>query len=144
MTELTAALGPDNDDEEKEEEQAKKKQKLDDLPPSFCQVPVEALHDETLAKKYPTLKKATKVTFELKPGEVLYLPAGWFHEVTSFGTKKDKTHLALNYWLAPPVTKNPQAPYMDDFWKETRMDPIIQEIEALQEEQEDEDEDELE
>lgn len=54
----------------------------------------------------------------LKPGEMLYLPASWYHEVTSSaspffgqsGTYEGKTkakeeapvHMALNYWFHPP------------------------------------------
>ena len=70
---------------------------------------------------------------EVSAGEVLYLPAGWFHEVTSMSTPTTSTtpaaatgtnerdnkettrtvtktaggggggHLALNYWFHPPV-----------------------------------------
>ncbi|KAN0065865.1 hypothetical protein ACQY0O_000996 [Thecaphora frezii] len=56
----------------------------------------------------------------LKPGEMLYLPASWYHEVTSsslppYGSQSDEPgngsasgsgsnsfHMALNYWLHPP------------------------------------------
>ena len=52
----------------------------------------------------------------LKPGQMLYLPASWYHEVTSsssppFGQQQDsdgqapggsKVHMALNYWFHPP------------------------------------------
>jgi hypothetical protein len=120
------------------EEQPRKKQKKDDTPPSFCHVPADALHDIKKAEKFPNLKKATKITFELRQGEMLFLPAGWFHEVTSFGTD-EKIHLALNYWLAPAVTTDPEKPYVDDFWKETRMDLVLQELDDLQDLQEEED-----
>lgn len=46
------------------------------------------------------MKAALEV--DLKSGQVLYLPAGWFHEVTSFSDGPAQTHLALNYWLHPP------------------------------------------
>lgn len=36
--------------------------------------------------------------FSLKPGDILYLPAGWFHQVTS----SEGQHQALNYWWKPP------------------------------------------
>lgn len=55
---------------------------------------------------------------ELNVGQILYLPAGWFHHVTSYGSKveanqddrgpsrknKDDSHihLAVNYWYHPP------------------------------------------
>ena len=34
----------------------------------------------------------------LTAGSMLYLPAGWFHEVRSVGS-----HCALNYWYHPPI-----------------------------------------
>jgi ribosomal protein L16 Arg81 hydroxylase len=49
----------------------------------------------------------------LQEGHVLYLPCGWFHEVTSAGE-----HCALNYWFHPPTTRRYRAPYhAADFWK---------------------------
>lgn len=43
------------------------------------------------------------------PGEALFLPAGWFHQVSSFGgypsqgkTHSTGQHIALNYWWKPP------------------------------------------
>jgi hypothetical protein len=138
MQELLDANGEEDEIDELEEH-PKKKQKLDDIPPSFCHIPADALHDEVKAKKFPNLKKVTKVSFDLEPGEVLFLPAGWFHEVRSYGTSEEKNHLALNYWLAPPVTDDPDSPYVDDFWKETRMDPILHELKVLREEEDEED-----
>lgn len=37
---------------------------------------------------------------ELRAGQMLYLPASWFHEVTS--TADDTAHIAFNYWMHPP------------------------------------------
>lgn len=69
----------------------------------------------------------------LLPGEMLYLPAGWFHEVTSFsadpkrgdqennvgkGDGVGNAHIALNYWMAPPNGQSMQAPYSDSFWQD--------------------------
>lgn len=45
---------------------------------------------------------------ELTAGDVLYLPAGWMHSVTSFSADSEKAsndknyHLAFNYWYHPP------------------------------------------
>lgn len=45
---------------------------------------------------------------ELKPGEMLYLPASWWHEVTSQASrstdpqKGSDIHMALNWWYHPP------------------------------------------
>ena len=55
-------------------------------------------------------------------GQMLYLPAGWFHEVTSFSEGPlHSTHLALNYWLHPPDNLDPgpagfARPYSSSFW----------------------------
>ena len=53
---------------------------------------------------------------EVKAGEMLYLPAGWFHEVTSFSGERDNLHMALNYWMYPPTTGSFDRPYEDGFW----------------------------
>jgi Cupin-like domain len=50
---------------------------------------------------------------ELVEGEMLYMPAGWFHEVTSQNRSQrggdDGGHLALNYWFHPPDNLDPSA-----------------------------------
>lgn len=53
---------------------------------------------------------------EVAAGDMLYLPAGWFHEVTSFGELETGGHLAFNYWFHPPDNLDPseagfQQPY---------------------------------
>lgn len=74
-------------------------------PPSFCRQPTA--HGEYL-------------TETIKAGEMLYLPAGFFHEVISFNTPETTTHhMAVNYWYYPPrVDGTFEQPYLDDFWKE--------------------------
>jgi hypothetical protein len=44
---------------------------------------------------------------EVNAGEMLYLPAGWFHEVTSFGGASSGGHFAFNYWMHPPDHLDP-------------------------------------
>ena len=77
-------------------------------PPSFCRVRAEDLD----------VPPAMKI--ELHAGESLFLPAGWFHEVTSLNDG-GRAHLALNYWLQPPTNLQRGAagfeqPYMSSFW----------------------------
>jgi hypothetical protein len=65
---------------------------------------------------------------------MLFLPAGWFHEVTSYSTKQDgsahennvdnatleRCHMALNYWYHPPdalQTTDYASPYECNFWR---------------------------
>jgi len=61
-------------------------------PPSFCSI--EAREVEQLfqhgnlgsrGQEFPGLHLATPFCTEVRTGEMLYLPCGWFHEVTSFG-----------------------------------------------------------
>ena len=57
-----------------------------------------------VASKYQLLAEAHMAECELKGGEMLYLPAGWFHEVSSDGGGGTHAglHCALNYWYHPP------------------------------------------
>jgi len=51
------------------------------------------------------------ITFDINAGDILYLPTGWYHQVTSYGNTT-----AINYWFKPPM------------WEET----LKSEIQALQ------------
>lgn len=42
------------------------------------------------------------VEIKLYPGDIFYLPAGWFHQVTSTGGR----HMAINHWWRPPGWRN--------------------------------------
>ena len=79
------------------------------------------------SKHFPNLAGASKIETILAPGEMLYLPAGWFHAVTSYGydprqdgnenSELDTTiHAALNYWFAPPNGTSMEIPYRDNYW----------------------------
>ena len=62
----------------------------------------------------------------LQPGDALYLPCGYWHEVSSSGG----LHAALNYWLHPPDAKHFDHPYTDTFWaddwaRRKRDDPLV-------------------
>ena len=77
-------------------------------PPSFSKVRVEDLAVSPVFE------------FELHAGESLYLPAGWFHEVTSLNGN-GLEHMALNYWLHPPTNlcrgaAGFERPYTSPFW----------------------------
>lgn len=101
-------------------------------PPSFSTVPTSVVHLEDIKdkkirdsmaqcidKRWPQFSKAHRITVDLKPGEMLYLPTGWFHEVTSYGDndKKDKNvHVAANYWFIPPTGKDLSNVYLDSYW----------------------------
>ena len=49
---------------------------------------------------------AAELACDVRAGEMLYLPCGWFHEVTSYGE-----HAAINYWFHPPDTREFDRPY---------------------------------
>eukprot|EP01062_Namystynia_karyoxenos_P045253 TRINITY_DN33586_c0_g1_i1.p1 TRINITY_DN33586_c0_g1~~TRINITY_DN33586_c0_g1_i1.p1 ORF type:complete len:489 (+),score=90.67 TRINITY_DN33586_c0_g1_i1:72-1538(+) len=89
-------------------------------PGSFCAVPAEAVRapaGEAARRGYPELSSVHPSTVEINAGELLYLPCGWFHEVTSYSA--GGPHMALNYWFHPPAADAPfERPYADDFWLE--------------------------
>lgn len=103
-------------------------------PPSFSNIPPVLLHLDELSasqrqelvdfsnKHFPGFLDTPKLTVWLKPGEMLYLPTGWFHEVSSFGNEtvkrnRDKVHIALNYWFVPPNGNSSSKPYRDSYWE---------------------------
>ena len=73
---------------------------------------------------FPGVAAASEVTLEA--GQMLFLPAGWFHEVTSFSSAASKVHVAVNYWFHPsdanvtPLPHTPMppvdCPYSGDYW----------------------------
>ncbi|KAG8986107.1 hypothetical protein FRB90_004213, partial [Tulasnella sp. 427] len=58
----------------------------------------------------------------LNAGEMLYLPASWWHEVTSTSSSESDVHMAFNYWFHPPNALERYAlPYKDSVvWKYLR------------------------
>ncbi|KAJ3124593.1 DnaJ sub C member 7 [Nowakowskiella sp. JEL0407] len=122
-----------NEDEESDDEESEDEVKPP--PPSFSKIPVSVLKEETPADEFPLLRDAVKAVCEIKEGEMLYLPAGWFHEVTSLGLKNskepiDRVHMALSYWMHPPTQVRFEKPYEDSYW-EDMWDPIEVEIEKM-------------
>jgi hypothetical protein len=69
---------------------------------------------------FPGVKTALEVT--VTAGQMLYLPAGWFHEVTSSSSRPGEPHMAVNYWFHPPDNLGrvnygtKEHPYKSDFW----------------------------
>lgn len=94
-------------------------------PPSFSKVPPYLIHlndvkseklreklDSLKNDKFPKLTKSVSLEVQLRPGQMLYLPTGWFHEVSSYGN----VHIALNYWFYPNDGEAFDKPYLDNFW----------------------------
>eukprot|EP00937_MAST-01D_sp_MAST-1D-sp2_P001318 g1318.t1 len=82
--------------------------------------------------QFPLFPAARMLEVEVRAGEMLFLPCGWFHEVSSFsdsggrgggsdvGTASsgDGGHCALNYWFHPPdKTTDWRQPYSSPFWE---------------------------
>ena len=59
---------------------------------------------------------------QINRGEMLFLPAGWFHEVISHAVdgqsdgRKVAGHMAFNYWFHPPDADSFSCPYASPFW----------------------------
>jgi len=79
------------------------------LPPHFSRADVSRPLD------FPLLSRTTRLEVELAPGEVLFLPAGWWHDVSSYSN--DGVHCAVNIWFHPPDGATFDAPYSDGLWE---------------------------
>jgi Cupin-like domain len=98
-------------------------------PNSFSPVDM-TLSAEDRAKKHPDFCPRHEITVNVRAGEALYLPASWFHSVSSSAadvgsdtaSSSSRTaphppyHLAVNYWYHPPDQDNFQQPYRNDYW----------------------------
>lgn len=124
-----SASGAASDQPESEEDQ-------DDEPQSFSRIAPNVLHeyfgvshDPSRPKTHTSNGHARRSSSEdlvplpgcpeplevfLLPGQMLYLPASWYHEVTSSSSpphhlrgqngvhQQSNVHMALNYWFHPP------------------------------------------
>lgn len=78
----------------------------------------ERLPDNFCSKPAPPDLRPLEV--ELRAGQMLYLPASWFHEVRSCDGPAGAAgigHLALNYWLHPPSARCFERPYAQPHWQ---------------------------
>lgn len=95
-------------------------------PPSFSRASRDlkenrALSEKDFGARFPLFRAAyetRRMETTVRAGEILYLPAGWFHEVRS-GNARDTNHAALNYWFHPPATG---APFDTPYGSEQRQD----------------------
>lgn len=103
------------------EQQARKKMKCD--PMNFSRVDT-SLSDDMLASQFPLYLEARsrRIEVTVEAGEMLFIPAGWFHEVQSSNSDLSNGHMAFNYWFHPAAgaTNGSAAsfnhPYSSDFW----------------------------
>lgn len=79
-----------------------------------------SLPPKELKERFPKFAEAqargAAMTVTLNAGQMLYLPAGWFHEVRSVGAPP-LGHMAMNYWFHPPDGNAFAEPYSSQFWK---------------------------
>ena len=98
-------------------------------PDNFSKVEPALLDSpEQLKQEFPKILTANVAFGIIEQGESLYLPASWFHEVTSssdnsegiksnISGSKSSGHMAMNYWFHPPdALDNFERPYSTDFW----------------------------
>jgi hypothetical protein len=106
-----------DDHDSDDEDDPQQRQPSPNLPPNFSSID-PALPLEVNRSKYPHFAQhARECLVNLTPGEILYLPASWFHCVTSSSssspcgtttgtsTKEEEDgglHIAINYWYYPP------------------------------------------
>jgi hypothetical protein len=120
--------------ENREDHEANAQADDDDHPDSFSKINPCQADQDALRKEFPEYASCRQVWVDLKAGQMLFLPAGWFHEVTSYSTKQDgsahennvdnatleRCHMALNYWYHPPdalQTTDYASPYECNFWR---------------------------
>jgi hypothetical protein len=97
----------------------------------FCSVPPSVLHPSTSTQstdkntvrstlsspattktsaEFPRLSRAVRTQIVMRAGEMLYLPAGWFHEVTSFSSSA-----ALSTFALPSIDSDTKLPTASKF-----------------------------
>lgn len=95
-------------------------------PANFSRV-VSSLPEDKLRENFPKFLESRRRQLDvtLVAGEMLYLPCGWFHEVTSKSSQgasvpaSQQFHMAVNYWFHPPDGDSFKSPYADTFWSES-------------------------
>ena len=98
-------------------------------PNNFSRIDLTQPRDQLL-QQFPRFAAVADTMIEctLRAGEMLYLPAGWFHEVSSFGASTESSaqpqHMALNYWFHPPDNDSFERPYKSGFWPKDWRDRV--------------------
>ncbi|KAG6620147.1 putative ion channel [Phytophthora cinnamomi] len=119
------ALDPDEEEASKNTAKRDAEQTEITYPVSFSQVDTFRLRGDErerkeLHKEFPKFSETKAAFCDLEIGDMLFLPASWFHEVESFGSAQGNGHLALNYWYQPPDQLTPEnftSPYSSSFWE---------------------------
>lgn len=91
-------------------------------PPNFSQLGALPTELSDAWSSSPLLALAACAEVTVRGGEMLYLPCGWFHEVSSSSTASPtgecQEHCALNFWFHPPSASSFKRPYRSNaFWQ---------------------------
>ncbi|KAL5473204.1 hypothetical protein EMCRGX_G027656 [Ephydatia muelleri] len=70
---------------------------------SMVMSPVDPAHPDL--QRFPNYSKANKLECTLRPGDALFMPAFWWHEVQSYPDPLEHRNLAVNFWYEPLLTK---------------------------------------
>jgi len=49
-------------------------------------------------RRFPLFSRAKRLHCVIRPGDVLFMPAFWWHEVQSYPDKLERRNLAINFW----------------------------------------------
>ncbi len=49
-------------------------------------------------ERFPRFSGARRMACVLRPGDVLFMPAFWWHEVQSYPDPMERRNLAVNFW----------------------------------------------
>ena len=104
--------------EEEDEESEQKENVLaspEPTPPHFSKIDMSMTASERL-NQWPLAAGCHMTEVVLNAGDMLFLPAGWFHEVLSETTEENNGHMAFNYWFHPPDGATFEKPYASEFW----------------------------
>jgi len=129
----------DYDELERQKQQDDGEEALEPPGNSFSTISPAVLNDkDKLDKDFPDIVNCPSCEIELRAGQCLFLPSGWFHEVTSFsetGRKQKQAsqdydqdsglsgcHVAANYWFYPPDNlTNYYYPYQAEYLKKFKV-----------------------
>ncbi len=88
-------------------------------PVSFSHIDT-TLDEAVLRERFPEFLTVAPLFCDISAGQMLYLPAGWFHEVVSSSAESGSPmHMAFNFWFHPPNKLDADAasyPYLSQFW----------------------------
>lgn len=81
--------------------------------PHFSSIPIDCSEEE-IERKFPLFKNTKPLVYTATAGDMVFIPSGWHHQVTSYGTR----HVALNFWTGPHLSR-------DDFDEDDDSDLLI-------------------